>query len=76
MRVSLARKFGKSIAFVGVLESHKSGIAHLHLLIGQYIVSKLALAGMESYRRRQDRRYPVGGRASGFRLSLRVSGRG
>jgi hypothetical protein len=37
MRVSLAREFGESIAFVGVLEFHKSGVAHLHLLIGQYI---------------------------------------
>jgi hypothetical protein len=37
MRVSLARKFGKPIPFVGVLEFHKSGVAHLHLLVGQYI---------------------------------------
>jgi hypothetical protein len=37
MRVSLAREFGESIVFVGVLEFHKSGIAHLHLLVGQYI---------------------------------------
>jgi hypothetical protein len=40
MRVSLARKFGKSLPFVGVLEFHKSGIAHLHLLVGQYIPQK------------------------------------
>jgi hypothetical protein len=37
MRVSLARKFGKSLPYVGVLEFHKSGVAHLHLLVGQYI---------------------------------------
>ena len=37
MRVSLAREFRKSLVFVGVLEFHKSGIAHLHLLIGRYI---------------------------------------
>jgi hypothetical protein len=37
MRVSLARKFGKSIPFVGVLEFQKNGNAHLHLLVGQYI---------------------------------------
>ena len=37
MRVSLAREFGASIKFVGVLEFHKSGVAHLHLLVGQYI---------------------------------------
>ena len=37
MRVSLARKFGKSIPFVGVLEFQRNGTAHLHLLVGQYI---------------------------------------
>jgi hypothetical protein len=37
MRVSMAREFGKSIAFVGVLEFQKNGNAHLHLLVGQYI---------------------------------------
>jgi hypothetical protein len=37
MRVSLARKFGKSLPFVGVLEFHKSGVAHLHVLVGEYI---------------------------------------
>jgi len=37
MRVSLAREFGESIKFVGVLEFQKNGNAHLHLLIGRYI---------------------------------------
>ena len=39
MRVLLARKWGKgkSLPFVGVLEFHKSGRAHLHVLLGQYI---------------------------------------
>jgi len=37
MRISLARRFGKSLPFVGVLEFHKSGVAHLHLLVGEYI---------------------------------------
>ncbi len=37
MRVSLSRKFGKSLPFVGVLEFQKNGTAHLHLLVGQYI---------------------------------------
>lgn len=37
MRVSLAREFGETLSFVGVLEFHKSGIAHLHLLVGRYI---------------------------------------
>jgi hypothetical protein len=40
MRVLLARKFGKSLPFVGVLEFHESGVAHLHVLIGQYISQK------------------------------------
>ena len=40
MRVSLARKFGKSLPYVGVLEFHKSGVAHLHLLVGEYIGQK------------------------------------
>jgi hypothetical protein len=37
MRVLLARRFGGSIDFVGVLEFQKSGLAHLHVLIGVYI---------------------------------------
>lgn len=37
MRVLLARRYGKSLPFVGVLEFHKSGIAHLHVLLGVYI---------------------------------------
>jgi len=37
MRVSLERKFGKTVQFIGVLEFHKSGVAHLHLLVGVYI---------------------------------------
>ena len=40
MRVSLSRKFGKSLPFVGVLEFHKSGVAHLHVLLGEYIPQK------------------------------------
>jgi hypothetical protein len=37
MRVSLERKFGKTVQFIGVLEFQKSGVAHLHLLVGVYI---------------------------------------
>ena len=37
MRVLLARRFGSSIHFVAVLEFQKSGIAHLHVLVGVYI---------------------------------------
>jgi hypothetical protein len=37
MRVSLERKFGKTVQFIGVLEFQKSGVAHLHLLVGLYI---------------------------------------
>ena len=37
MRVSLERRFGKTVQFIRVLEFHKSGVAHLHLLVGVYI---------------------------------------
>jgi hypothetical protein len=37
MRVSLQRKFGESIRFIAVLEYQKSGMAHLHFLVGVYI---------------------------------------
>jgi hypothetical protein len=33
MRVSLTREFGESLAFVGVLEFHKSGIAYLSVYL-------------------------------------------
>jgi hypothetical protein len=36
-RVSLLRKFGKTISFIAVVELQKSGMAHLHVLIGVYI---------------------------------------
>lgn len=37
MRVLLARQYGGSLAFVGVLEFQKNGNAHLHVLLGRYI---------------------------------------
>jgi hypothetical protein len=37
MRVLLARRYGQSLAFVGVLEFHKNAAAHLHVLLGVYI---------------------------------------
>lgn len=37
MRVSLARRAGRAIEFIAVLEFHKSGIAHLHVLVGVYL---------------------------------------
>lgn len=37
MRVSLARHLGKSIQFIAVVELHKSGIPHLHVLVGAYL---------------------------------------
>ena len=40
MRVLLAREFGGSLPFVGVLEFQKNGNAHLHLLVGRYIAQK------------------------------------
>ncbi len=37
MRNSLAREYGESLDFVGVLEFHKNKVAHLHVLVGRYI---------------------------------------
>lgn len=37
MRVLLQRKFGASVRFISVLEYQKSGMAHLHFLVGVYI---------------------------------------
>jgi hypothetical protein len=37
MRVLLQRKFGSSVRFISVLEFQKSGMAHLHFLVGVYI---------------------------------------
>lgn len=37
MRVGLARRFGGSVKFIAVLEFQRSGIAHLHALLGIYI---------------------------------------
>jgi hypothetical protein len=36
-RVYLARKHGKSVEFIAVLEAHKSGMPHLHVLLDRYI---------------------------------------
>lgn len=36
-RVYLRRKFGRSISFIAVVEEQRSGMAHLHCLIGVYI---------------------------------------
>jgi len=40
MRISLGRKFGESIDYVGILEFQKNGTAHLHLLVGRFIEQK------------------------------------
>ena len=37
MRVSLSRFAGCSIEFIAVVELHKSGVAHLHVLVGVYL---------------------------------------
>lgn len=36
-RLYLRRKFGVSVKYIAVLEFHKSGIAHLHLLVDRFI---------------------------------------
>ena len=37
MRVSLTRHLGKPIEFMAVVELQKSGLAHLHVLVGAYL---------------------------------------
>jgi len=37
MRVSLKRLLGRSIEFIVVVQRQKSGVAHLHVLIGAYL---------------------------------------
>lgn len=37
MRVSLKRHVGKSVQFVSIVQPHKSGVVHLHLLVGVYL---------------------------------------
>lgn len=39
-RVSLLRKFGCSVTYIAILEFHKSGIPHLHVLIDRFVVQK------------------------------------
>jgi len=36
-RVYLKREFGRTISFISVMELHKSGYPHLHVLVDQYI---------------------------------------
>jgi len=37
LRVYLQRKHGRSIAFIAVVELHKSGVPHLHVLLAEWI---------------------------------------
>jgi len=37
LRVYLSRKYGRSITFIRILELHKSGQAHFHILIDRFI---------------------------------------
>lgn len=37
MRVSLQRYVGRSVEFIAVVELHKNGLAHLHVLVGAYL---------------------------------------
>ena len=37
LRTYLRREFGRNISFLTVLEFHKSGYAHMHILVDQYI---------------------------------------
>jgi len=39
-RVYLGRKLGKGVEYIAVMEYHKSGIPHLHVLINQFVPQK------------------------------------
>jgi hypothetical protein len=39
-RVSMSRKLGKGIEYISVMEYHKSGLPHLHILINKFIPQK------------------------------------
>ena len=39
-RVSLLRKFGCSVTYIAILEFHKSGIPHLHVLIDRFVLQR------------------------------------
>lgn len=48
MRVLLGRRYGKKLKFVAVLELHRSGIVHLHVLVGRYIPQPWIKAAWQS----------------------------
>lgn len=48
-RVPLARKCGPSVSFLWVVELHKSGMPHLHVLVNQYIPQQWLSLKWEKY---------------------------
>jgi hypothetical protein len=72
MRVSLKRYVGQSIEFIAVVELHKSGIPHLHVLVGAYLPQEWLSDAWQGGRWRENRRYSLAGRAPRFCLSLQV----
>jgi len=39
-RVYVKRKHGENLSFISVVEAHKNGIPHMHVLVGQYLAQR------------------------------------
>ncbi len=48
-RIPMSRKFGRSVRFLWVLELHKSGMPHLHVLIDEYVPQRWLSATWSRY---------------------------
>lgn len=48
-RVPMTRKFGRSVRFLWVLELHKSGMPHLHVLIDEFVPQRWLSATWSRY---------------------------
>jgi hypothetical protein len=75
-RVYLLRKHGQSIKYIAVLEFHKNGNPHLHILLDRFIKQTVDIREVERSGRRQDCRYQIRRYSSHLAVSLKVSDEG
>src|ERR1043166_761176 len=75
-RVYLLRKHGQSIKYIAVLEFHKNGNPHLHILLDRFIKHTVDIREVERSGRRQDCRYQIRRYSSHLAVSLKVSDEG
>lgn len=61
MPVSLQRYLGGSVEFIAVVETHKSGVTHLHVLVGTYLPKEWLSQAWQGVGGGQDLRYSLGG---------------